>query len=209
MLTFAARARRIGAEGVRLQADAGILLLSSAALSPQSLIDQTPTILAMRVLRADPELQCDLVVAEVEASDDPIALTLPETALAPAWAGITPPRGGWVPGGEIAASTVAERARWGISAVAHGATPGAGEAAVSALRASVWGALDAELGDLPRGVAFAAEAFGFISGEEHARITTAGRWTRVTFRNGHVFSRGPAVMGLTPVRATGRSSPSL
>jgi hypothetical protein len=103
---------------------------------------------------------------------------------------------------------VAQRAQWGISAVARGATPGAGEEAVRVLRAAIWGEPDEALGGLPRGVAFAAHAFGFISGGETVPVTTSGRWTRLAFRRGHVLSRGPAASGLTAVRATGPSTGS-
>ena len=181
------------------------MLVSAAALVPHTLFDQTPTVLALRVVRADPELRCDLVVDAVAETEEAAALALPETGLAPAWAGISPPRGGWEPRGALSASLVAQRAQWGISAVARGATPGAGEEAVRMLRASVWGAADEDLGGLPRGVAFAADAFGFISGEETARVSVSGRWTRVSFARGHVLSRGPAVIGLTEVRETGAS----
>ncbi|WP_317451785.1 hypothetical protein [Microbacterium sp. NIBRBAC000506063] len=74
-----------------------------------------------------------------------------------------------------------------------------------ALRATVWGEPDDDLSGLPRGVAFSADAFGFISGEEQAQVTTSGRWTRVSFARGHVLSRGPAAVGLTEVRETGAS----
>lgn len=206
VLTFIGRAGRISDEGVRLQAERGVLALTTAALSPQGLFDQTPTVLAMRIVRADPELVCDLVVDGVTPAPDARALRLPETALSPAWAGVAPPRGGWEPVASLPASVVAQRAQWGISAVARGATPGAGEEAVRALRAAIWGAPDDDLGGLPRGVAFAADALGFISGEEQVPVTRSGRWTRLAFRRGHVLSRGPVATGLTAVRGTGRDS---
>lgn len=203
VLTFMGRAGQVSDDGIRLQARDGVLALTAAALAPQGLFDQTPTILAMRIVHADPELQCDLVIDELTADDDERKLRLPETGRSPAWAGISPPRGGWAPAGSLDAATIANRAQWGISAVARGATPGAGEEAVRALRASIWGEPDEALQNLPRGVAFAAHAFGFISGEEQVSVTAAGRWTRLAFRRGHVLSRGPAVTGLTAVRTTG------
>lgn len=203
VLTFAGRAAQSGADGVRLQAADGVLALTSAALAPQSLFDQTPTVLAMRIVRADPELRCDIVVDELSEGADPQELTLPDTGRAPAWAGVAPPRGEWKHATDLTAQIIAERAQWGISAVAHGTTPGAGEEAVRALRARVWGEPDEELAGLPRGVAFAAHAFGFISGAEQVRVTQSGRWTRLAFSRGHVLSRGPAVTGLTAVRSTG------
>lgn len=203
VLTFVGRAGRISDEGVRLQATGGVLALSAAALAPQGLFDQTPTVLGMRVVHADPELVCDIVVASLTATDDERVLDLPETGLSPAWAGIAPPRADWERIGRIAASVVAQRAQWGISAVARGMTEGAGEEAVRALRAAIWGEPEDDLLGLPRGVAFAADAFGFISGEEDVAVMRSGRWTRLAFRRGHVLTRGPAAVGLTAVRGTG------
>jgi hypothetical protein len=206
VLTFVGRAKRISDEGVRLQGARGVLALTAAALAPQGLFDQTPTVLAMRVVHADPELECDIVVSELSQGDDDSALTLPETGLSPAWAGIAPPRGEWQPAGMLTASVIAQRAQWGISAVAKGAGTSSAEEAVRALRAAIWGEADEDLDGLPRGVAFAADAFGFISGEEEVKVMRSGRWTRLAFRRGHVLTRGPAVTGLTPVRGTGPSA---
>ncbi|CAN7327023.1 MULTISPECIES: hypothetical protein [Microbacterium] len=203
VLTFVGRAARISDEGVRLQATGGVLALTTAALAPHGLFDQTPTILAMRIVHADPELECDVVVDQLTQTDGLDRLTLPDTGLSPAWAGIAPPRGAWERSAVLDASTLARRAQWGISAVARGATPGAGEEAVRALRAAIWGEPDEELEGLPRGVAFAADAMGFISGEEQVSVTRSGRWTRLAFRRGHVLSRGPVASGLTSVRQTG------
>lgn len=203
VLTFVGRATRITDDGVRLQAANGVLALTAAALAPHGLFDNTPTILAMRIVHADPELECDIVVDQLAATDDPLRLTLPETGLSPAWAGVAPPRGEWAPATTLRSSMVAQRAQWGISAVARGATPGSGEEAVRALRAAIWGEPDDDLGGLPRGIAFAADALGFISGEEDVPVMRSGRWTRLAFRRGHVLARGPVASGLTPVRGTG------
>jgi len=208
VLTFLGRANQVSDDGVRLQASAGVLAMTAAALAPQGLFDQTPTVLAMRIVHADPELQCDFVVDELSRDDDERMLRLPETARSPAWAGIAPPRAGWAPAGELDAAIVAQRAQWGISAVARGTTPGAGEEAVRALRAAIWGEPDEELLGMPRGIAFAAHAFGFVSGAERVPVTASGRWTRLGFRRGHVLTRGPVASGLTAVRATGPSTGS-
>ncbi|GAA3948510.1 hypothetical protein [Microbacterium soli] len=203
VLTFSGRAQQSGADGVRLQAVDGVLVLTSAALAPQGLFDQTPTILAMRIVRADPELSCDIVVDALTAGAQENELVLPDTGRAPAWAGVAPPRSGWRHVSDLSAGALSERAQWGISAVAHGSPEGSGEDAVRALRARIWGEPDEDLGGLPRGVAFAAHAFGFLSGGEQVRVTVSGRWTRLALARGHVLSRGPAVVGLTPVRRTG------
>lgn len=206
VLTFVGRATRISDEGIRLQATNGVLALTTAALAPHGLFDQTPTILAMRIVHADPELECDVVVDQLTKTDEEHRLTLPDTGLSPAWAGVAPPRSGWAPVSTLAASVIAQRAQWGISAVARGAGPGSGEEAVRALRAAIWGEPDEDLDGLPRGIAFAADAMGFISGEEQVPVSRSGRWTRLAFRRGHVLARGPVASGLTSVRGTGSGS---
>jgi len=205
-LTFAGRAAPLGDGAVRLRAADGILVMTSAPLAPKGLLDSTPLVLGVRALAVDPELVCDLVVEASTlqaAPDDTRAVLLPDTALAPSWAGISPPRAGWAEGATIAAATLATRAQWGIAAVAEGVPRDAGEDAVRATRSAVWGAPDPELGDLPLGVSFAAFALGFIAGEENAVVRTAGPWTRLTLARGHVIVRGPARTGLTAVRSTG------
>lgn len=206
VLTFVGRATRITDDGVRLQATNGVLALTTAALAPHGLFDQTPTILAMRIVSTDPELQCDIVVDRLSKTDEPHRLTLPDTGLSPAWAGVAPPRRGWEVVSDLAASVIAQRAQWGISAVARGAGPESGEEAVRTLRAAIWGELDDVLDGLPRGVAFAADAMGFVSGDEQVPVSRSGRWMRLAFRRGHVLARGPVASGLTGVRSTGSTA---
>ena len=205
-LTFAGRTAPLGDGAVRLSAQNGILAMTSAPLAPRGLFDATPTILGMRVLGVDPELVCDVVVEATRlalAPDDARAVVLPETGLSPSWAGISPPRSGWTPAPPLAAAVLASRAQWGIAEVAESVPNDAGEDAVRAVRAAVWGRHDEALDGLPLGTAFAAFALGFIGGEEEAQVRTAGSWTRVTLARGHVIVRGPARVGLTDVRTTG------
>lgn len=205
-LTFAGRSARVGDGAVRLSASDGTLIMTCAPFAPRGLFDSTPTVLAMRALPVDPELVCDLVVEASElvgADDSADQLRLPETALSPSWAGVSPPRGGWVLTAGIPASVLASRAQWGIAAVARALPQDPGEDAVRAVRASVWGLPDDALGGLPLGVAFAAFTLGFIGGEEDAAVRTSGSWTRVSLRRGHIIVRGPARVGMSAVRATG------
>lgn len=204
-LTFAGRTALVGDGAVRLRAADGTLVMSSAPLSPRGLFDSTPTVLTLRVLPVDPELVCDVVVtaSDLSGGEDDHTVLLPDVGLAPPWAGISPPRAGWVEAGVLAASTLAARAQWGIAAVAETLPQNPGEDAVRAVRAAVWGAPDDALENLPLGVAFAAFALGFIGGEEQALLRTAGVWTRVSLARGHVIVRGPVRAGLTDVRSTG------
>lgn len=205
VLTFAQRAARLGDGAIRLKAHDGTLALTSAPLAPRTLLEQTPTVLGMRMVRVDPELVCDLVVAAdaVTTSDDAFALTLPASAVTATWAGISPPRAGWRESGEVMASTLAARAQWGIAAVAERVPTSAGDDVVHAVRSSVWGAADDALAGLPLAVAFAAFALGFVGGDESATIRESGPWTRVSLRRGHVLVRDTTRTGLTAVRTTG------
>ena len=205
VLTFSGRAAPLGDGAIRLKAQDGTLVVTAAPLAPRTLLESTPTVLGMRAVRVDPELVCDLVVEaqSLTASDDPAALQLPDSAVTATWAGVSPPRAGWSGDGAIAAAVLAERAQWGIAAVAEGVPTDAGDDAVHAVRSAVWGAADDALGGLPRGVAFAAFALGFIAGEETALVRRNGPWTRVSLARGHVLTRGTVRSGLTAVRATG------
>ncbi len=204
-LTFAGRTARVGDGAVRLRAALGTLTMTSAPFAPRGLFDSTPTVLAMRVLPVDPELECDIAIEAAELStvaDDAAQLQLPDVGLSPSWTGVSPPRTGWAQAGVVPASVLAARAQWGIAAVAESIPQNPGEDAVRAVRAAVWGVPDDALGGLPLGVAFAAFTLGFIVGEEDAMVRTAGSWTRLTLARGHVILRGPARIGMTAVRET-------
>lgn len=206
-LTFAGRAAAIDAEaGVRLVAASGSLAMTAGVLSARSLLEAMPTVLALRVLPVDPELECDLTVTAsgLVTTDVATEVALPDTAVRAAWAGVSPPRSGWQRIGGLASTVLAARAQWGMAAVAHELPTDLGEDVVRTVRARIWGEADADLHDLPRGAAFAAVSMGFVHGEEEAAVFAAPGWARVTLRRGHVLVRRPARQGMTDVRATGR-----
>lgn len=206
VLTFAGRAAPLSDGALRLRARAGTLAMSAAALAPAQLGEQTPTILGMRFVAIDPELECDLTISASSLTADPErpeALLLPDAAVSAPWAGVSPPRSGWSSARTVPASVVAARAQWGMAAVAHQVPAAAGEEIVHRVRAEVWGQPDADLADLPRGVAFAASTLGFVQGEEDAMIRHSGVWTRLSLSRGHVLVRSGVPQGLTPVRRTG------
>lgn len=208
VLTFSGRAARLGDGAIRLQARAGVLAVTCAPLSPRSLMDATPFVLGMRTAPIDPELECDLTIdaGALSADVDERALRLPDSGVTASWAGVSPPRSGWRDGGSLDSARVSLRAQWGIAAVARQLPTGAGDDVVHLVRSAVWGEPDDEIDGLPRGVAFAAVGLGFIGGEERPAIRRTDVWTRVSFARGHVLTRGPVAMGLTPVRATGAHS---
>ena len=206
-LTFAGRLAAVDPEGsVRLQGASGVLAMTAGVLAPRGLLEAMPTVLALRVLPVDPELECDLTVSAtgLTGTDSRTEVALPETAVRAAWAGVSPPRSGWTPAGSVGAAALASRAQWGMAAVAHDLPVDPGEDVVRAVRAKVWGEPDPDIADLPRGVAFVAVSMGFVHGEEDAPLYSAPGWTRLSLGRGHILVRGPVRSGLTPVRATGR-----
>lgn len=207
LLTFAARAARLGDPAVRLRAVDGTLAVSAAPLSPRGFGDDTPTVLGMRFLRIDPELECDLVVdaGALRAGGSATTVALPDSGVSAAWAGISPPRGGWVPGEPVAAHALARAVRRGVDAVATALPASPGEDLVRTIRAAVWGAPEPELSGLVAGVAFAADALGFLGEDrdEQASVRRTGTWTRMSLARGHVLVRAGNPTGLTTVRTTG------
>jgi len=207
LLTFAGRAARLGDPVVRLRASGGTLAVSAAPLSPRGFGDDTPTVLGMRFLRIDPELECDLVVdaGALRPGEDADHVLLPDSGVSAAWAGISPPRTGWSPGRPVPADALARAVRRGVDAVAAALPASPGEDIVRSVRAAVWGAPDADLGGLVAGVAFAADALGFLGADrdEEASVLRTGTWTRVSLPRGHVLVRAGNPTGLTAVRTTG------
>jgi hypothetical protein len=204
-LTFAGRAGALDREAaVHLRGKGGVLTMSTAVLASRGLLDATPTVLAMRVLPVDPELECDLSVpaAQLSAASD-TTIELGETAVRPAWTGVTPPRAGWEPSGRIASDVLAARAQWGMAAVADALPNDPGEEIVRAARLRVWGEPDEALDSQLRAVAFGAVAMGFVLGEEDARLFSASGWTRLSLSRGHILVRVPMRSGMTAVRTTG------
>lgn len=210
LLTFAGRAARVGAEGVRLAARNGVMTVQTATLSSQGLLDATPTVLGMRVMAVDPELECDFVVAPegLGPGQSDTQVALPETALSLPWAGIAPPPSGWEYVGEVSPLVMRTLATEGIADVADLVPADSGEDVVRKVRAAVWGPMSDALFDAPKGVAFTADALGFLRDDDTIAVFRNERWTRFSMTRGHVLSRGPARMGLTPVRATGTTAAS-
>lgn len=204
-LTFAHRAGRLSDPAVRLQGSGGVLVMTVAPVAPRGLLDTAPTVLAMRILHADPELECDLTVdaTALGAASDAREIVLPEAAVRAAWAGVSPPRSGWERDGSVDAAALAAYARDGMSRVADALPENAGDDVVQRVRGQIWSEAVADWRGLPLGTAFAAVSMGFISGAEDAGVYRAGTWSRVSLVRGHVLVRGPAPAGLTTVRRTG------
>ncbi|MFS0867341.1 hypothetical protein AB3M83_08410 [Microbacterium sp. 179-B 1A2 NHS] len=205
VLTFAGRAARLSDPVIRLRATGGTMAVSAAPLSPRGFGDDVPTVLGMRFVSSDPELECDLVVdAGALSAGDGGALRLPDSGVSAAWAGISPPRGGWLRTAELSSDALTASVRRGVAAVAAALPADPGEDIVRTVRAAIWGQPDPSLGGVAAGASFAADALGFLAADaESVGVYRTGTWTRLTLRRGHVLVRAGNPTGLTAVRSTG------
>lgn len=198
LATFVGRARVASPDGaVRLQVPAERLLVMTVAVLEGSGLMGEGTVLALRavpVAAAPVGLDATVSFASVgdrlarEGSVGSV-LAVPPTRVAPAWAGLTPPRDGWDPVGALDGADVESIAAQGISEVASGTPEHAGGHAVTALRRRVWGSMSDTVPPIVRGLAFGAHALGFARAGEQASVAACGRWTRLSTPRGHVLSR--------------------
>ena len=158
-----------------------------------------PTVLALRVHSLMEPAEVDVTVPLVALADrfarfqrvvGPRRLALPPSQPSGApWAGVSPPRSGWTPEGELGVDVLADAARRGGEEITAGAPDGSGAAAVARLRALVWGRPLAGHPGVPAGAAFVADAFGFLVPTEPVRVHAHGPWRRLTTTRGYVLSR--------------------
>lgn len=192
---FLGRAKRVDDTAVRLQATGGVLALYVPVLAPRGILDSAPTILGMRALREGSGAEFDTVVtpaallerlAYIGEVEGPTAISLPPVEVRVAWAGIATPRGGWHLAGEIPADALALAAREGAAEIAEAVPDNAGDPVVARVRGGVWGRALEAFPLVPAGVAFAADALGFLAPGETAQVFESGAWQRVSTQRGHV-----------------------
>lgn len=211
--TFLGRAARIEEGGVRLQSvgsgDGAAVVIWVPVLRPQSILDDSPVVLGMRVIRAritgsdgidEPFGVFDAAVPvrgmlDRLASDREqhrLEIPLPTERLLEAWTGITPPRADWEPVTEIASEVLEKIADDGIAKVASAIPSELGRLLVERARTEVWtAAIDvpgASGTGLVAGAAFAAHALGFLT-RDPATLHRSGSWLRVSTASGHVLTR--------------------
>jgi hypothetical protein len=113
---------------------------------------------------------------------------LVETARAP-WAGISPPRQGWVAMGTINETRLTQIARDGIAEVAAAIPESVGGPIAARIRGEVWGrGIDLE-SMMPTGAAFAAAGLGFLTENEEVGLFHADGWIRLSSMHGHVLAK--------------------
>jgi len=200
--TYLARARRLEDGSVRIIAQSNVVAVYSAIVYPRGLLDQSPTVLGLRTFELAEPADFDTVVpvrsllertsTAVEGSepgDFPITVTLPHEVVTVTWAGISPPRGGWVRHDEVDSRVFEKVAVEGIEEVAASVPEGAGELIVQRVRSEVWGRPIVGVEHVPAGAAFAVFGLRFLGRDEPVTIYETGPWTRLTTQRGHVLMR--------------------
>lgn len=193
--TYLGRAAAVLDGAVRLIAGEGVLAVYVPVLHPAGLLDDAATVLGLRtVALADEDLELDAIVpiASLRARLDGAAdggFDVPTPVYSVTWAGIAPPREGWVRLPAPAPTAVlAAAAEAGIREVAEALPADPGEAIVRQVRQAVWNEPIDGLEALPRGAAFAATALGFAQDEdEDGVVFELGPWSRLTLQRGHVL----------------------
>lgn len=201
--TYVARARRLDPEGaMRLQATGRVLAAWVCVLPGQGLM-RSGLVLGLRTLPLAGEHDLDATVPlaaladrfarRAATGDVGTEVAVPPMTVAPAWAGVSPPRAGWQQVGAVAWPVLERAAQEGIAAVAAGVPDGAGAHAVEELRRRVWGRPAGATGtaaEVPAGAAFAAHGLGFGPAAAGAAVVLrSGPWWRLTLPTGHVLTR--------------------
>ena len=198
LVTFLERAARVNNGSARLVAAGGHLQVYVGILFPRGLLDQTPTVLGLRVFTLEENQEFDVVVpidaliarAKAALERDEKTLGTPAEVASLAWAAITPPREGWRRRLGVASPVLATAAAEGIARVAEAVPDSIGESVLQKVRAEVWGSPIAHNKKIPAGAAFAADALGFL-GDKNLQVHTLDNWLRLSSKSGYVMVKFP------------------
>jgi hypothetical protein len=199
--SYLTRAKKMDPKGiVRLRAFGTLLTAYVAPLFTGSILEDGPTVLGLRTMELKEETEINILVP-IQAVLDRIAFELekPETSerfifdMASServpWAGVSPPRTGWVEVGFLAEHMLTNVAKRGIIEVAETIPESVGGPIAARIRAEVWGrAIDLE-SKVPAGAAFAAAGLGFLVKDENVPVFHSQGWVRLSTDFGHVLSK--------------------
>jgi hypothetical protein len=192
------RAKRLDPDGmVRLRAFGPILAAYVAPIYSGNLMDSGPTVLGLRTMELAGEAEVDSVVpiaaildrlANLAGKNEKLVVNLPAAERAP-WAGIAPPRVGWLQIGSINESVLTQLAKDGIEEVKNTIPESVGGPIAARIRGEIWGKAIAFDSKVPAGAAFVAAGLGFLTeGEEVEQYITDG-WVRLSASHGHVLAK--------------------
>lgn len=195
---YLTRAKKLDPDGmVRLRAFGKTLAAYVAPIFAGSLMDSGPTIMGLRTTELAAEAELDSVVsissvldrlANLAASKKGLTVELPE-ATRVSWAGVSPPRTGWIESGTINESLLTQIAKDGIAEVAQTLPEAVGGPIAARIRGEIWGrAIDLN-SEIPTGAAFVAAGLGFLTENEDVSLFKADGWVRLSSFHGHVLAK--------------------
>ncbi|MFM1995470.1 MAG: hypothetical protein RLZZ610_987 [Actinomycetota bacterium] len=199
--SYLTRARKMDQKGsVRLRAFGALLTAYVAPLFTASILDDGPTVLGLRTMELKSEAEINILVP-IQAVLDRLAFELERpvteerfifemvsTERIP-WAGVSPPRTGWVEAGFLSEELLTNTAKKGITEVAETIPESVGGPIAARIRAEVWGrAMDVE-SKVPAGAAFAAAGLGFLVKDQDVPVFHSQGWVRLSTEFGHVLSK--------------------
>jgi hypothetical protein len=198
--SFLIRAKRLDPEGlVRLRAFGNVLAAYVAPIFSGNLMDSGPTVLGLRTCELAEPAEVDVLVPIgavlerlarllVDKDTSEFKIQMIDTQRAP-WAGISPPRQGWIQGPSINETRLTQIARDGISEVAASLPESVGGPIAARIRGEIWGrGIDLE-SKIPTGAAFVAAGLGFLTENEEVGIFYAEGWVRLSSMHGHVLAK--------------------
>ncbi|MGL3804681.1 hypothetical protein ACSYDW_01145 [Paeniglutamicibacter sp. R2-26] len=201
--TFLARARSIDDGAVLAQASGNVLALYVPVLFPENLGDAVPTILGMRAVALGGPARAEGVYP-ISAMTERLArlgagsldLVMPPVEVGASWAGRQVPRGGWERLAEIPDDVLLERAAEGMGAVAQALPENAGKPVLATVRSRIWATpmRDMEV-SMPLGMAFGAQALGFLRPGATSVLFGSGGWLRLGSTGGNIVARQGGVLG--------------
>jgi hypothetical protein len=193
-IQFLERAARVNTGSTRLIAEGGFLQVYVGILIPRGLLDQTPTVLGLRVFRLLSPQTFDVVVPieslvhrlQVTQEEKGEETRVPAEVASLSWASITPPREGWRRRLGVSAEALRSAAEHGVKSVAEVVPDTIGESVLQKVRSEVWGTLIPSHKRIPAGAAFAADALGFL-GEKTLSVHSLDNWVRLSAKTGYVL----------------------
>lgn len=199
--SYLIRAKKMDQKGtVRLRAFGTLLTAYVAPLFTASILDDGPTVLGLRTMELKEETEVNVLVP-IQAVLDRLAFELEKPSTEKKfvfdlvsservpWAGVSPPRTGWVQAGFLSESLLTSTAKKGITEVAETIPESVGGPIAARIRAEVWGrAIDVD-SKVPAGAAFAAAGLGFLVKDLDVPVFHSQGWVRLSTEFGHVLSK--------------------
>ncbi len=196
LISFLERAKKLDQEGlVKLRAFSDVLAVYVSPIYSGSLLADGPTVLGLRTIKLaapheiDANFEIAAILERLAAVGQDLELALPPVQQRAAWTGVTPPRVGWEPAGEIPQAQITQWAKDGIAEVASALPESIGSSIAAKVRLQIWGKSVGLAHNFPAAVAFALAGLGFMTQGEMVQVYRTKGWVRLSTRHGHVLSK--------------------